>query len=332
MFYDETKVDISAGKGGDGCFSMRRAKYVPKGGPDGGDGGKGGDVILVGDGNEGDLRTYHFNPIRKAENGEPGRGKNQNGAGGEDCILKVPPGTVVQDAETGRLVVEILEEGKRVTFLHGGSGGRGNTYFKSPTNQAPRQTTPGEPGESGKFKFVLKTIADIGLVGFPNAGKSSLIGMLTHARPRTANYPFTTKDPSVGIVEYPDSFHRLTLADIPGLINGASRNRGLGHRFLRHIERCKILLLVVDMAGIDGRSPESDYRDLLGELEAYDPALLEKPRMVAANKMDEDAAVENLRNFREKIESGIVIHPISCLSEQGVTQLKEGLRKAVHGV
>lgn len=329
MFYDETRVDLSAGNGGDGCFSMRRAKYVPKGGPDGGDGGDGGDLILVGDENVGDLRAFHYNPIWKAQNGEPGRGKNQNGAGGDDRELRVPLGTVIVDEETGRPVEEIVEPGQQVILLRGGRGGKGNVAFKSPTDQAPRQTTPGEPGGAGHYRFILKTIADIGLVGLPNAGKSSLIGILTNAQPKTGHYPFTTKEPSVGIVEYPESYDRLTLADIPGLIEGASCNRGLGHRFLRHIERCTILLFILDMAGTDGRDPVNDYQTLLDELRAYDPQLLEKPRLIAANKMDEPAATENLIVLQKERSEDGRIYPISCLSDEGIPALRRGMREAV---
>lgn len=307
---------------------MRRAKYIPKGGPDGGDGGRGGSVVVVGDQNVGDLRQFHFKPIWKARNGEPGRGKNQNGAGGEDCQLRVPLGTVILDQETNQPVLEILKPDEPVTLLRGGGGGKGNVAFKSPTDQAPRQTTPGEPGEVGHFKLVLKTIADLGLVGYPNAGKSSLIGLLTNAEPRVGHYPFTTKEPSVGIVEFPEHYGRLTLADIPGLIEGASENRGLGHRFLRHIERCRILVFILDMAGVDGRDPLEDYESLLGELEAYGRGLASKPRMIAANKMDEDAAGENLQRFRARFDE-FPVYPLSCLSEEGIPELKQGMWKIV---
>ncbi len=329
MFYDETRVDLKAGKGGDGCLSMHRAKYLPKGGPDGGDGGRGGSIFLRGDENVGDLRNFHFKPIWRARNGEPGRGKNQNGAGGEDLVLRVPLGTVVVNEANEEVVVEVLDPEQSTLLLEGGEGGRGNASFASPTDQAPRQTTPGTAGDEGFFRFELKTIADIGLVGIPNAGKSSLVGLLTNAQPRTGHYPFTTKDPSVGIVEYGDSYDRLALADIPGLIEGASENRGLGHRFLRHIERCRVLLFLIDMAGVDGRDPADDYAQLLKELEAYDPHLLEKPRLVGANKMDEPEAAEHLLNFRQRIGESPPVYPISCLSDEGIPELKAALRKAV---
>ena len=329
MFYDETRVTLSAGNGGDGCFSMHRARYVPKGGPDGGDGGKGGDLYLIGSSNEGDLRTFHFKQEWGAGNGETGRGSDQTGAGGKDCELNVPLGTEVHDVETGEIVAEILEKGQRVLFLRGGRGGRGNAYFKSATDQAPRQTTPGEAGEFGVYRFVLKTIADVGLVGYPNAGKSTLIGTLTEAAPKTAAYPFTTLFPTVGVMEVPEEYDRITIADIPGLIEGASENRGLGHRFLKHIERCPLLLIVLDMAGTDGRNPADDLQDLFDELKAYDPDLLNRPRMIAANKMDELHAEENLKDLHATADNSEVIIPISCLSEKGLPQLRTMLYKEV---
>lgn len=327
MFYDETEVKLRAGDGGNGVASFRREKFLPKGGPDGGDGGKGGDVVLEGDENTGDLRTFHFKGHWQAGNGDPGQGRQKTGRGGDDCVLKVPCGTVVHDRETGRIVTEVLEHEQRVVLLAGGAGGLGNLHFKSSTHQAPREFTAGKLGEVGEYKFVLKTIADIGLVGFPNAGKSSLIALITQARPKAAAYPFTTLHPNLGIIEYPERYERLRLADIPGLIEGAHENRGLGHRFLRHIERCKLLLLILDMAAEDGRDPLEDYVQLREELRLYDPALAEKPHLVAANKMDEPLAGENLERFRQKF--GIPTFPISCLSEEGIAALKEGLRQAI---
>ncbi len=327
MFYDETKVKLRAGNGGNGCASFRREKFLPRGGPDGGDGGHGGDVILEGDENTSDLRTFHFKPHAQADNGNPGRGRQMTGAGGADCVLKVPCGVVVHDGESGEVVAEILEHGQRLVLLKGGRGGLGNIHFKSSTHQAPREFTPGTPGEVGEFRFVLKSIADVGLVGFPNAGKSSFISLVTKSRPKTAAYPFTTLTPNVGVVEREDGYERLRLADIPGLIEGAHQNRGLGHRFLRHIERCSLLLLMIDMAGEDGRDPLVDYEQLREELRLYDPALVEKPHLVAANKMDEPAAVENLERFRKAFP--VAVAPISCLSEEGIKELKETLFEAI---
>lgn len=325
MFIDETKVFLRAGNGGNGCLSFRREKYLPKGGPDGGDGGNGGDVILLCDENEGDLRRYAFQPHWNAKNGRPGEGRNKHGADGNDITLPVPPGTQIFEAESGLLVAELLTHGERVVLLKGGRGGLGNNQFKSATNQAPRKTTPGKEGARGDFIFVLKTIADVGLVGFPNAGKSSLTNAFTNARPKCAPYPFTTKSPSVGIIEY-DDFSRISLADIPGLIEGASENRGLGHKFLKHVERCRLLLFIIDMAGTDGRRPADDFSALLDELGRFEPLLLEKPRLVAANKMDCAESAKNLAAFRRK-HKGVEICKISCLAGTGLEALKTRIRE-----
>lgn len=326
MFVDEVTVYLKAGNGGHGCMSFRRAKYEPKGGPNGGNGGKGGDMILVGDENTADLTAYRFVPHAKAEGGENGRGSDQHGAMGADKELKMPLGTIVMDAETGETVAELTHHGQRVVLLNGGRGGVGNRVFKSSVNQAPRQTTAGKKGEEGNYRLVLKTIADLGLVGFPNAGKSSLTGLLTANRPKVGHYPFTTLRPSVGVIDFPEHYQRLTLADIPGLIEGAHENKGLGHRFLRHIERCRQLLFLIDMAGEDDRDPLDDFAQLLEELGHYDPTLLEKPRLVLGNKIDEPVAVENIKRFKKKFKKETLI-PISCLSEEGIAELKETLRK-----
>jgi len=323
MFVDEAVVVIKAGDGGNGCASFRRLKYEPRGGPNGGNGGKGGDVVLSCDANIGDLRAYYFKPNWRAKNGEPGRGKEQHGHGGADLELKVPPGIQVISELTGNMVAELTKHGDRVVLLKGGSGGLGNLTFKSSVNQAPRKFTEGTLGEEGRFQFVLKTIADVGLVGFPNAGKSSLIDLVTEAHPKTAAYPFTTLHPVVGVIEYPDIYERLFMADIPGLVEGAHENKGLGHRFLRHIERCKMLLIVLDMAGVDGRHPWDDYENLLEELRLYKTDLAKKPFLVAANKMDEEEAAENLRRFRKKFS--VPVLPISCLTEKGIEDLIKAL-------
>jgi len=327
MFYDEVNVKLKAGKGGDGCFSFRRLKYEPKGGPDGGDGGRGGNVYIVGDTNVADLTAFHFKPGWQAKNGEPGRGSDQHGAKGEHLILKLPVGTIVVDRETDEPVAEVLEHGDEVLLLEGGEGGKGNAQFKSSTNQAPRQFTLGKPGDEGEFRLVIKTIADVGLIGFPNAGKSTLLNMLTNAHPKTGAYPFTTMFPTVGVLEYPEQFERITLADIPGLIEGASENKGLGHRFLKHVERCKVLLIMLDMQGTDGREPIGDYRVLLNELKLYMPGLRRKPVLICANKMDEPDALENLDTFRKKIKDPV--YPISCVSDEGFEELKQALLEAV---
>lgn len=330
MFYDETNVKLRAGNGGSGCVSFRREKYLPKGGPDGGDGGDGGDVILRGDENTGDLRTFHFKSHWDAGNGQPGGGRHMTGAGGAHCVLRVPLGLVVFDPEAGEVVAEVLEHDQEVILLKGGRGGLGNLHFKSSTHQAPRESSPGTDGEFGQFRFVLKSIADVGLVGFPNAGKSSFIGLVTKATPKTAAYPFTTLNPSIGVIEYPEAYKRLKIADIPGLIEGAHENRGLGHRFLRHIERCDLLMLIIDMAGEDGRDPKDDYVKLRKELELYNQELMEKKHIVVANKMDEPAAVENLVAFRKALD--VTVWPISCLTEEGIPELKVELQKAINKV
>jgi GTPase len=324
MFIDEVEVKLRAGDGGDGCVSFRREKFVPKGGPDGGDGGDGGDVVLEADTNSADLRPYYFKPHWSARNGVPGKGKARTGARGADCLLKVPPGTVVYDTASGGMVMELLGCGERKVLLKGGSGGWGNLRFKSSVNQAPRQAKDGTPGQRGNFKFILKSIADIGLVGYPNAGKSTLITALTAARPKTASYPFTTLNPVVGVMD-PDEpgGTRVQLADIPGLIEGAHANKGLGHAFLRHIERCQGLVILIDLSAVDGRPPWEDYQNLLKELDHYGQGLAAKPRLIVVNKMDEPAARENLQPFRKA--TGQEPIPVSCLLGEGLPQLREAL-------
>jgi GTP-binding protein len=328
MFIDETSIKARAGDGGRGCRSFRREKFEPWGGPNGGDGGKGGDVVLRGDDDQNNLIDFKYKPHWNAERGEHGQGSDCTGREGRPAVLRVPLGTIAYNLATGEIAGEVLEDGQEIVLLKGGKGGFGNTRFKSSVNRAPTKTGPGEPGETGEFRLELKSIADIGLVGFPNAGKSSLTNLITKARPKTAPYPFTTLHPQIGVIEYPELYERLVLADIPGLIAGASDGKGLGHRFLRHIERCKVLLLIIDMAGTDTRDPRDDYKQLLRELELYDPALLDKPRLVAANKMDEEAAVENLKKFKKRYAK-VEIVPMSCLSEEGIPKLRKELLKRV---
>ena len=329
MFIDEAKVILKSGAGGHGCVSFRREKFIPKGGPDGGNGGKGGDVVLLCDRNEGDLQAYRWQPHRSARNGTPGMGRQCAGPDGEDLILRVPPGTQVVDDVTGRLLAELTEHNERVVILAGGKGGMGNMNFKSSVNQAPRRTTPGYPGESGTYRLVLKTIADIGLVGYPNAGKSTLTNAFTAARPKMAPYPFTTLHVNVGVIEFPETFGRIFMADIPGLIEGAHENRGLGHQFLRHIERCTLLVFILDMAGSENRKPWDDFRILERELALYSPILAAKPRLVVANKMDLPEAAANLAKFRDKVP--VLVAPISCYSRVGFDELKATLWKFVKG-
>ncbi|MBI5383041.1 MAG: GTPase ObgE [Opitutae bacterium] len=327
MFVDECVIKVHAGDGGRGCVSFRREKFEPWGGPNGGDGGRGGDVVLLGDCNTNNLVDYKYRPHWKAERGEHGLGSDCTGREGTHAILKLPLGTVVINTETGQTVAEITEDGQRVVLCKGGNGGWGNTHFKTSVNRAPRKANPGHPGENGVFRLVLKSIADVGLVGYPNAGKSSLTTAITQARPKTAAYPFTTLHPQIGVIEYPESGQRMLLADVPGLIEGASENRGLGHRFLRHIERCAVLVFLIDMAGVDDRDPREDYRILLQELELYSPELLEKPRLVVANKMDLPAAAAHLTKFKRKYK--VPLLEISCLQGDGLEKLKKELLKRV---
>lgn len=326
MFIDEAEITMKAGDGGNGSASFRREKFIPFGGPDGGDGGNGGSIYAYCDENMADLEKYRFTPNVQAKNGGKGLGRNKTGANGEDVDVHFPLGTVIINSETGMVAAECLKHGERILLLKGGKGGLGNMHFKSSTNRAPRQFTEGTEGEFGVFKLVLKTIADAGLVGFPNAGKSSLMNLITFGRPKIGAYPFTTLQANVGIIEYPETYDRLTLADIPGIIEGASENKGLGHKFLRHIERCKGLVFMIDMAGEDGRKPYKDYSVLLNELELYDSKMLQKPIIVAANKMDEEIALENLKEFKKKFPK-VEVLPISCLSEEGIPELKNAIYK-----
>jgi GTP-binding protein len=329
MFIDEAKVILKSGDGGHGCVSFRREKFIPKGGPDGGNGGKGGDIVLLCDRNEGDLQAYRWQPHRSARNGTPGMGRQCAGPDGTDLIMPVPPGTQVLEEGTGRLVAELTEHGDRVVLLAGGKGGLGNMNFKSSVNQAPRRTTPGYPGEKGEFRLVLKTIADIGLVGYPNAGKSTLTNLLTAARPKTAPYPFTTLHVNVGVIEYTDRFDRIVMADIPGLIEGAHDNRGLGHQFLRHIERCTLLVFIIDMAGSENRKPWDDFKVLERELRLYSQVLAGKPRVIVANKLDLPDAPKYLKEFQARVKERVI--PISCFSGDGLEDLRTQLWNAVKG-
>ncbi len=324
MFFDETKVSLKAGKGGDGCMSFLRQKYMPKGGPNGGNGGKGGEVFLLADENVSDLRTFHFKKQWKAKNGEPGRGSDQNGKGGASCILKVPLGTEVRDLNSGEIICELLKHEQEILLLEGGKGGRGNATFKSSINQTPRQFTEGKPGMEGEYVFTLKTIADVGLVGFPNAGKSTLLNVLSNATPKIDSYPFTTLVPTVGVIDYPDDFKTVTMADVPGLIEGAAENRGLGHRFLRHIERCKLILFLLDLAGTDGRTPVDDFLHLQKELKDYDEKLLQKDFIIVGNKVDERESQKNLDLFMKRFPQE-EIFPISAILEDGLDALKKRL-------
>ena len=324
-FIDRVEINAQAGRGGNGCLSFRREKFVPRGGPDGGNGGKGGSVFLVASDQVFTLIDFYYRPRLQAGNGAHGRGKKKAGKEGRDLLIMVPRGTAVKDPTTGRVLGDLIENDQKLRLVRGGRGGRGNASFATATRQAPRIAKEGEEGEAGVYLLELKLIADIGLVGYPNAGKSTLISRISHARPRIAAYPFTTLSPVLGIVEG-DDFGRLTLADIPGLIEGAHRNAGLGHDFLRHIERTRAILYVLDMAGVDGRSPLKDFHDLHRELKLHSRELIEKPFLVAANKMDLPEARANLRVFIRSIDFGPErVFPISALECEGLDELKTAL-------
>lgn len=321
-FVDRLKLQAHAGNGGDGCRAFRRDKYEPKGGPSGGDGGRGGNVILRADKNCASLLDLYFQPIQRAEHGEPGRGKDQYGRHGADRVIPVPMGTEVSDAETGEWLGEVIADGAELLAARGGKGGLGNRHFATSSHQAPTESTPGERGEQRKLMLEMKTVADVGLVGYPNAGKSSLLRTISLARPKVGAYPFTTLYPNIGTVEYED-FKRIRVADIPGLIKGANEGIGLGHDFLRHIERTHFLLIVLDMAGTEGRNPVDDYRSLLEELKLHRAELLERPRKVVANKMDLPEAAELLKEFKRRTRQKVL--EISAETGLGIAELKQAL-------
>ncbi len=383
MFVDEIKVFARAGHGGKGCVAFLRETFRPKGGPSGGNGGRGGEVILQADHDLNNLIAQYYQPRLVAETGESGMGKGMDGRAGKDLLVKVPCGTLIwrvssahspdvvardeskplklpirkrpviryaggeraleinlstepeelgkkRASEKGEFIADLTQHGQQLVLCKGGRGGLGNRNFATATRQAPRFAQPGEPGEEGEFLLELRIIADVGLVGYPNAGKSTLLAAISKARPKIAPYPFTTLHPQIGIVEYPD-WHRLTVCDVPGLIEGAHRNVGLGHAFLRHIQRCKVLVLLLDMAGTDGRQPWDDYHNLLGELGLYDTALIERPRLVVANKMDEPVAEENLKKFKRRIHKTPVL-PIAAAFDEGINKFTKLIREAVEEV
>jgi len=387
MFVDEVKVFARAGHGGRGAVAFHREAYIPKGGPSGGNGGRGGDVILEASHDLNNLIQQFYQPRLIAESGQAGMGKGMDGLAGRDLVIKVPCGTLVwriaqpppllpvaadpgpveaegkahsglrmasagrpvirsgvrameinlesegepegdrplHAPQRGELVCDLTANGQRFVLCQGGRGGLGNRNFATAVRQAPRFAQPGETGDEGDFLFELRLMADVGIVGYPNAGKSTLLSAISKARPKIAAYPFTTLTPQVGIVEYPDH-HRLTLCDVPGLIAGAHANVGLGHKFLRHIARCQALVLLLDMAGTDGRAPWDDYRSLLEELALYDPALLEKPRLVVANKMDEPNAEANLKAFKRKVRRTAVL-PIAAAFDEGIPAFLKAIRE-----
>ena len=317
MLIDNAKIFVRSGKGGHGCVSMRREKYRPRGGPDGGDGGKGGDVILVGDDSLNTLISLTPRPHYRAESGRPGEGSSCHGRNGVDCIIPVPLGTIICDFDSGEVVGDIDVDGQRLLVARGGEGGLGNEHFKSATNQAPRESTPGGAWEEKTLALELKLIADVGLVGLPNAGKSTLLGSMSRAHPRVAAYPFTTLSPNLGTAELP-GHRRLIVADIPGLIEGAAEGAGLGHDFLRHIERTRVLLHVLDVDPMDGSDPSENYKVIRQELDAYEADLASKPEIILLNKMD--LVPEDLREeFLAQIESGLDTSESPRLIASGAT-------------
>src|SRR5205807_7970600 len=343
MFVDRIKVFAQAGSGGRGSVSFRREKFVPKGGPDGGDGGLGGDVILRADRHVDNLSNLFYEPIIKGKSGGHGMGKKMHGKSAPAKIVKVPVGTIVWLAEDRKrptpnversisnaedVIVDLTRDGQEFVLCRGGAGGKGNVHFKSSRNRAPREYTEGGEGESGPFLLELRSIADVALVGYPNAGKSTLIQQISAAQSKIAPYPFTTLHPVIGIVELGD-YWRATVADIPGLIEGAHRNLGLGHDFLRHITRCRLLLFVLDMAGSEGRSPIADLESLRREIALYHPRLSERPWFVVANKMDLPQAKENLRDFQKRFPQRTIV-PISAKEGRGISELKRLLGEWMH--
>ncbi|MCQ2396583.1 MAG: GTPase ObgE [Lentisphaeria bacterium] len=316
MFIDKTQITVQAGHGGAGSCSFRRAKYIPNGGPDGGDGGRGGDVVIYADHGESSLVDLRFQPKWKAEAGECGHGRQKHGKNGADCRIRVPMGTLIFDADTDELLCDLKNDGQEFVVAKGGKGGLGNLHFVSSTNRAPRICQPGLPGEERNIDLEVKLIANVGLVGFPNAGKSTLLGAVSAAHPTVAAYPFTTLYANVGAVEMED-YRRITIADIPGLIDGAHDNVGLGEAFLRHIERCRLFCYVLDMAGVDGRDPLEDLKTLRKELELYSPGMSSRPYVIFANKMDLPEAAENLKRLVESEPAGTDI-------VSGCGELKEG--------
>lgn len=350
MFVDRVRIVARAGNGGSGACSFLREKNMPDGGPDGGNGGRGGSVVIVVDPHVNNLIRYRYAPHQFAKNGQNGNKKQMSGRSGEDCIITVPPGTVVsripdeitqtpleygaraqddlaampENSEQLEPVADLVKTGEKFVLCAGGRGGRGNMNFKSSTNQAPRRYEEGEEGERGQFQLELKSIADAGLVGYPNAGKSTLLSRISHAHPKIAPYPFTTLEPIIGVVEYPD-FTRVTVADIPGLIEGAHEGVGLGHEFLRHIERCRVLLFVIDMAGSEGRDPRDDFTQLRKEISLYQRELGERPYHIIANKMDLPEAAKNLKAFERRVKRKVI--PLAGDSAEDIEKLKEILKK-----
>ncbi len=333
MFADRAKIIIRSGKGGDGHVSFRREKYVPAGGPDGGDGGRGGDVIFQVDPGQNTLGEYRHKRKYRAQDGEPGGKRRRHGSDGEDVILKVPEGTVIMDAASGRVIADMSGENRRQKVLSGGRGGKGNMHYATPTMQVPKYAQPGFPGQELEVSLELKMIADVALVGFPNVGKSTFLSRVTNARPKIADYPFTTLIPNLGVVDREEG--GFVIADIPGLIEGASSGAGLGFEFLRHIERTRVMIHMVDASAAEGRDPVEDIYTINRELESYSPRIAALPQIIAANKIDclspegEDPVKKLMLEFEPK---GISVIPISCVSGQGIPELLHGVEELLSKV
>lgn len=327
MFTDRVKLELFAGKGGNGVIAWTREKYIPKGGPCGGNGGRGGNVILVADQQTPSLDWYRNRRVLKAENGVCGGANCCQGRRGHDLVLKVPCGTLIKDVESGEIIIDLTEDKQEIVLCEGGKGGLGNDFFKTATNRAPNYCTPGKPGIERLVELELKIIADVGLVGYPNAGKSTLISTLANIRVKVAAYPFTTLKPNLGFIQFADR-SRIFIADIPGIIEGAHLNKGLGFQFLRHIERTKLLLYVIDASGIDGRRPIDDLKVLRQELGKYNDELLERPYLVVLNKCDTEESKEFLNEFHSLYDlDKDALHEISAVSYQGTAQLVEAIRR-----
>jgi GTP-binding protein len=318
MFVDRVTIEVEAGRGGNGCVSFRREKYVPRGGPDGGDGGDGGSIIMIGEPGVDSLAALAHRKQWRAGRGEHGRGSNCHGRSAEDLVIRVPPGTVIYDADHAHVLKDLTAPGEQVVVAHGGKGGKGNTRFKSATNQVPRESTPGGPGESRRLTLELKVIADVGLVGKPNAGKSTLLSRVSRARPEIADYPFTTKTPQLGIVQL-DLDRSMVMADIPGLIEGAHAGAGLGHEFLRHIERTRVLIHLVEPIPMDGSDPVDNYRAIRSELEQYGHGLANRPEIVAVSKAELPGAADVQRMLTEATSHDVL--RFSSVTGEGLDQL-----------
>ena len=327
-FVDRAKIVIKSGDGGDGCSSFHREKFVQRGGPDGGDGGNGGNVVLYADAGMNTLLDFKFARFYRAQNGESGRSKLQRGKNGDDLVIKVPVGTIVKDISSGKIIADMNVSGKTRIVLHGGRGGKGNARFATPTKQSPKFSQPGQKTLEHEIELELKTIADVGLIGLPNVGKSTILSVLTNAKPKIANYHFTTLTPNLGVVKRYDS--SFVLDDIPGLIEGAADGAGLGHDFLRHIERTRMLVHVLDISGSEGRNPVDDYRRINSELEKYSKRLAQLPQIIAANKMDITGADENLELLKKEVENdGVKVFPVSAAAVKGFDVLLDEIIKTL---